>query len=189
MKEILKKIYFKIGHILNFFEVPKEQVRTEKKVLYKIGRVNMHNSYVDDLIPQAVTIGENFVASFNSMIIAHDASLYNHIKKHRVEEIVIGDNVFLGAGAIILPGVTVGDGAIIGAGSIVTKDIKPFTVVAGNPAKYMCTVDEYIKKCESRNVLFYTPDSFQKYYTNSLSQTEINEFQEKYVNSKKNNTN
>ena len=185
MKKILKRIYFKIGYVLNFFETQKESDKVEKKVLYKIGKVNMHNSYVDDLIPQAVSIGENFVASFNSMIIAHDASLFNHTKKHRIEEVVIGDNVFLGAGAIILPGVTVGDGAIIGAGSIVTKDIKPFTVVAGNPAKYMCTVDEYIKKCESKDVLFDTPDSFQKYYTNSLSQIEINEFQEKYVNSKK----
>lgn len=185
MKKIIKKIYLKIGHIFNFFEVQEKPEKPEKKVLYKIGKVNMHNSYVDDLIPQAVTIGENFVASFNSMIIAHDGSLYNHIKKHRVEEIVIGDNVFLGAGAIILPGVTVGDGAIIGAGSIVTKDIQPYTVVAGNPAKYMCSVDEYIKKCELRNVLFETPESFQKYYTNSLSQIEINEFQEKYVNTKK----
>ncbi len=184
MKKIIKKIYFKIGHIFNFFEVQEIPVKTERKVLYKIGKVNMHNAYVDDLIPQAVTIGENFVASFNSMIIAHDASLYNHIKKHRIEEILIGDNVFLGAGAIILPGVTVGNGAIIGAGSIVTKDIQPYTVVAGNPAKFMCTVDDYVKKCESRDVLFETPKSFEKYYTNSLSQFEINEFQEKYLNKK-----
>lgn len=54
----------------------------------------MHSSYIDNLIPQAVTIGENFISSLNSMIIAHDASLYNHIKKRRVEEVIIGDNVF-----------------------------------------------------------------------------------------------
>jgi acetyltransferase-like isoleucine patch superfamily enzyme len=185
IKKILKKIYFKIGHYLNLIEVQEKPVKIEKKVLYKIGKVNMHNAYVDDLIPQAVTIGENFVASLNSMIIAHDASLYNHIKKHRVEKIIIGDNVFLGAGAIILPGVTVGDGAIIGAGSIVTKDIQPYTVVAGNPAKYMCTVNEYVKKCEERNVLFDTPKSFKKYYENSLSQVEIHEFQEKYLTQNK----
>ncbi|HAT77317.1 MAG TPA: hypothetical protein DCS17_01840 [Flavobacterium sp.] len=184
IKKILKTIYFKIGYFLNLIEVNKNPIKIEKKILYKIGKVNMHNAYVDDLIPQAVTIGENFVASFNSMIIAHDASLYNHVGKHRIEEITIGDNVFLGAGAIILPGVNVGDGAIIGAGSIVTKDIDPYTVVAGNPAKFMCTVDEYVKKCEYRNVLFETPKSFEKYYTNSLSQIEINEFQEKYLNQK-----
>jgi len=185
IKNILKKIYFKIGYYLNLIEVNKNPIKTEKKVLYKIGKVNMHNAYVDDLIPQAVTIGENFVASFNSMIIAHDASLYNHIGKHRIEEIIIGDNVFLGAGAIILPGVKVGDGAIIGAGSIVTKDIQPYTVVAGNPAKYMCTVEEYVQKCKEKNVLFDTPKSFEKYYENSLSQVEIDEFQEKYINQNK----
>ncbi|GAA3779621.1 acyltransferase [Flavobacterium ginsengiterrae] len=179
MKNILKKAYIKLGIMLGFIESRSKS--DEKKVKYKIGNVNMHNSLVDDLIPQAVTIGENFISSANSMIIAHDASLYNHIKKHRVEKIVIGDNVFLGAGAIILPGVNVGDGAIIGAGSIVTKNIEANTVVAGNPAKYICTVDEYIKKCEKRDVLFDTPDSFQKYYLNTLSQAEVDEFQEKYL--------
>jgi acetyltransferase-like isoleucine patch superfamily enzyme len=183
MKKILKKIYFKIGILLGLIEKPKKSssATNQKKVLYKIGKVNMHNSYVDDLIPQAVTIGENFVSSFNSMIIAHDASLFNHIKKHRVEKIIIGDNVFLGAAAIVLPGVTIGDGAIIGAGAIVTKNVAPYTVVAGNPAKYICTVAEYIKKCETRNVLFDTPDCFQNYYSNSLSQADIDEFQRKYL--------
>lgn len=47
----------------------------------------------------------------------------------------IGNDVLIGAQAIILKGVTIGDGAIIGAGSVVTKDVPPFTVVAGNPAK------------------------------------------------------
>lgn len=181
MKKFIKYIYVKIGLIFGLIEIPKNQ-NSSKKVLYKIGKVNMHNSYIDDLIPQAITIGENFVSSLNSMIIAHDASLYNHIKKHRIEKIVIGDNVFLGAGAIILPGVTVGDGAIIGAGAIVTKDVAAFTVVAGNPAKFMCNVTDYILKCESKKVLFDTPDCFQNYYTNSLSQLDIDEFQQKYLN-------
>nr|WP_315223141.1 acyltransferase [uncultured Flavobacterium sp.] len=184
MRSLLKRVYIKLGVWFGFIEIPRK-IENKKNVRYKIGKVNMHNSLVDDLIPQAVTIGENFISSANSMIIAHDASLYNHIKKHRVEKIVIGDNVFLGAGAIILPGVNVGDGAIIGAGSVVTKNIDAYTVVAGNPAKFMCTVDEYIRKCEIRNVLFDTPDSFQNYYNNTLSQSEIDEFQEKYLKQKR----
>lgn len=47
----------------------------------------------------------------------------------------IGDDVWIGAGAIILPGVTVGDGAIIGAGAVVTRDVAPGITVAGNPAR------------------------------------------------------
>lgn len=48
---------------------------------------------------------------------------------------VIGDDVWIGHQAIILPAVTIGAGAIIGAGSVVTKDVPPYTIVAGNPAK------------------------------------------------------
>ncbi|KAL3159384.1 hypothetical protein ABBQ38_009815 [Trebouxia sp. C0009 RCD-2024] len=49
--------------------------------------------------------------------------------------ITIGNDVWVAGGAIILPGVTVGDGCTIGAGSVVTRDVEPYTVVAGNPAK------------------------------------------------------
>lgn len=49
--------------------------------------------------------------------------------------IVIEDDVWLGAGTFVLPGVTIGRGAVIGAGSVVTRDIPPMTVAAGNPAR------------------------------------------------------
>ena len=48
---------------------------------------------------------------------------------------VIGNDVWIGHGALILPGVTVGDGAIIGAGAVVTANVAPYTIVAGNPAR------------------------------------------------------
>ncbi len=48
---------------------------------------------------------------------------------------VVGNDVWIGQNAIILPGVHIGDGAIIGLNSVVTKDIEPYTIVAGNPAK------------------------------------------------------
>jgi maltose O-acetyltransferase len=186
-KKILKKIYFKTGHMLGFIEENKPIPKAHRNVLYTIGKVNMHSTHVDELIPQAVTIGENFVSSINSVILAHDASLYNHIGKHRIEEVVIGDNVFLGAGVIVLPGVKIGHGAIIGAGAVVTKNVDPYTIVVGNPARFLCTVDEYILKCQKRGVLFDTPASFEKYYDNDLSAEEIEEFQEKYLKLKKEN--
>ena len=64
---------------------------------------------------------------------------------------------FLGANSIILPGVVVGDDVIIGSGSVVTKDIASNSVVAGNPARVVSTISEYIDKCEQRKIL-YTPD-------------------------------
>jgi len=48
---------------------------------------------------------------------------------------VIGNDVWVGAAALVLKGVIVGDGAVIGAGSVVTKDIPPYAIVAGNPAQ------------------------------------------------------
>ena len=52
-----------------------------------------------------------------------------------VKPIIISDDVWIGAGSIILPGVTIGEGAIIAAGSVVTKNVAPFTVMGGAPAK------------------------------------------------------
>lgn len=49
--------------------------------------------------------------------------------------IIIGDDVWIGSRVIILPGVHVGNGAVIGAGSVVTKNVEPYSIVAGNPAK------------------------------------------------------
>lgn len=49
--------------------------------------------------------------------------------------ITIGDNVWIGGGAIVLPGVTIGDNSVVGAGSVVTKSIPAYSVAAGNPCK------------------------------------------------------
>lgn len=54
--------------------------------------------------------------------------------------VVIEEDVWLGTGAIILPGVTIGKGAIVGAGAVVIKDVPPLTVVVGNPARILKTL-------------------------------------------------
>lgn len=51
------------------------------------------------------------------------------------QPVVIGRDVWVGASVIILPGLTIGDGAVVAAGSVVTRDVEPFTIVGGNPAK------------------------------------------------------
>ncbi len=50
-------------------------------------------------------------------------------------DVIVGDRVWIAYRAIILPGVTIGEGAVVGAGSVVTKDVEPYTIVAGNPAR------------------------------------------------------
>ena len=54
--------------------------------------------------------------------------------------IVIGDNVWLGSGAIVLPGVTIGDNTVVGAGAVVTRDLPANVVAAGNPARVVKTI-------------------------------------------------
>ncbi|MFD2178340.1 DapH/DapD/GlmU-related protein [Veronia pacifica] len=63
-----------------------------------------------------------------------DPEIFNWRKENAV---AIGHDVWIGHGVVITAGVTIGDGAIIGAGSIVTKDVAPYTVVVGNPAKLL----------------------------------------------------
>lgn len=60
--------------------------------------------------------------------------------------ITIGDYVYIGTNALIMPGVTIGDNVLVAAGSVVTKSIPAGSVVAGNPARILCTVDEYYER-------------------------------------------
>ena len=179
LRNYLRKIYRKIFSIEN-----KTVIDVNNVPKYTIGNVKHHNTQIDGLIPQMVVIGDDFISAPGSIILAHDASLYNHVRKHRVEKTIIGNKVFLGANAIVLAGVSVGDGAIIGAGAIVTKDVDPYTVVAGNPAKFICKVDDYIKKCEEGKVLFDTPKNFEKIFEGSkYSIEDRNIFQDYYLKS------
>lgn len=66
-----------------------------------------------------------------------------------VKPVTFGNNIFVGFNVIIPEGVTIGDNVIIGAGSVVTKSIPSNEVWAGNPAHYICKIDEYISKRES----------------------------------------
>ena len=55
--------------------------------------------------------------------------------------ITVGDNVWIGAGVQVLPGVSIGHNSVVGAGSVVTRDVPPYTVVAGNPARPIRTIE------------------------------------------------
>lgn len=61
-------------------------------------------------------------------------------------KVVVCDYAYIGSHSIILPGVTIGEGALVAAGSVVTKSVAPGIVVGGNPAKEICSVNEFIEK-------------------------------------------
>ena len=66
-------------------------------------------------------------------------------------KVTIGDYVYIGNNSLIMPGVTIGDNVLIAAGSIVTKSIPSNVIVAGNPAKYVCSIEEYVEKNKKYN--------------------------------------
>jgi len=67
-------------------------------------------------------------------------------------KIVIGNYVYIGTNSLIMPGVTIGDNALVAAGSVVTKSVPARTVVGGNPARYICSIEEY----KERNLKYNT---------------------------------
>lgn len=66
-------------------------------------------------------------------------------------KVVIGDYVCIGTNALILPGVTIGDHVLVAAGTVVTKSIPSGVVVAGNPAKIICTIDDFYARNKKYN--------------------------------------
>lgn len=85
-----------------------------------------------------VTIGENTLIGPNVQIYTATHPLNPRARlegKEFARPVKIGSNVWIGGGAIILPGITIGDNAVIGAGSVVTRDVPPLTVAVGNPAR------------------------------------------------------
>lgn len=97
-----------------------------------------------------ITIGDNVTLAPRVHILAHDASTYVFFGKTRAANVTIGNNVFVGASSIILPGVHIGNRVIIGAGSIVKHDIPDNSVAVGNPAKVVCSVDDYLVKEQAK---------------------------------------
>lgn len=85
---------------------------------------------IDGVNPHLVEVGEH------SVVGAH-AALLTHCPIRGARRVVISDYVWIGYGALILPGVTIGPYCVIGAGSVVTNDIPANSIAAGNPARVL----------------------------------------------------
>lgn len=109
----------------------------------------------------SITLGNNCMLAVDVMI--HDSDwhgLYNRLRPfHCTQAVSLGNNVWVGARAMILKGVTIGDNAVIGAGSVVTKDVDPNTVVAGNPAKLVKNLNPK-RRMLTREFLFQKGDQY-----------------------------
>ncbi len=93
-----------------------------------------------------VVIGDDVTLAPGVRILAHDASTKRHLGYTRIGKVRIGNRVFIGAGSIILPGVAIGDNVIVGAGGIVSRNLEANHVFAGNPAKKICSLENFLAR-------------------------------------------
>ena len=101
---------------------------------------------IDANFPWLIEIGDNVVLSPWVYILSHDSAYKRLTGYMRIGKVKIEDEVFIGAKATILPGVTVGRGSIVGTNCVVTKDVPPYSIVIGIPGRVISSIDEGMKK-------------------------------------------
>lgn len=116
----------------------------------------IYRSVSIDSEPYLVKIGNHVRINSGTHLITHDGATWVIRGYKKIFEdvdlmntIVIGDNVSIGTNALIMPGVTIGNNSIVGAGAVVTHNIPEKSIVAGVPARIICTLDEYFEKHSS----------------------------------------
>ena len=97
-----------------------------------------------------IEIGDNVTMAPRVHILCHDASTKPFLNYTKIGRVSIGNNVFIGAGSVVLPGIEIGNNVIIGANSTITHDIPDNSVVVGSPAKVISTLDKYLEKERNR---------------------------------------
>lgn len=109
-----------------------------------------------------ISLGNDVTIAPNVIILAHDASTKRALGYTKIGKTIIGNNVFIGANTVVLPGVNIGNDVIIGAGSVVSKNIPNNSVVVGNPVRVIKSYDKYM---EEQNNLFNLFPKFDSSYT------------------------
>ena len=97
---------------------------------------------LDVMFPEKISVGKNTVIGYNTTILAHEYL----INEYRLGEVIIGNEVMIGANSTLLPGIEIGDGAIVSARTLVHKDVPAGSFVGGNPMKVIYTAEEMDKR-------------------------------------------
>lgn len=164
---LIKRIYTKLFPL-------KAAIKSGMQVGEGVSLVSpLHTNFGSE--PYLITLGNHVRISSSVMFTTHDGGTwaFRHEEKYRgivkFGRISVGDYTFIGARAVILPGVNIGHHCVIGACSLVTKDVPNGTVVGGIPAKVICTIEQYAEKCKSN-----MPDGW-------LEDTETQDIKEKLL--------
>lgn len=163
---LLLKLKCKIGgvfginekHITRKFFVKKGITIGENCCIYS--NISTPESYL-------IRVGNNVTISNDVQFLTHDNSI-DRLCQEKCDifgEITIGNNCFIGARTVILPGVTLGNRTVVGAGSVVTKSFPDGVIVAGNPARQVGTVDAFLKKYSD---IAFAPEDYAKGIQNAV---------------------
>lgn len=147
----MKSIIRKLRNHIQGTDPAQAQMEYLKQHGLRIGK-NFHcfSPYAfDGNWPWLISVGDDVQISTDVKILAHDASP-NIVQAHtKVGLVTIGNNVFIGAGTTVLCNTRIGSNVIIGAGSVVTGNIPDNCVAAGNPARVICSIEEFRRKHEA----------------------------------------
>lgn len=148
LKRLLKKIWRRVFHSARPESTdPFKELEARGLKIAGSSKKRMHSpGGIDRMFPWLIEIGENCGFSTNVVILTHDASTGFSNGYTKIGRVRIGNGVFVGYGTTILCGVTIGDNVIIGANSLVSGDVPSNCVYAGNPARFICTFEEYREK-------------------------------------------
>lgn len=136
--------------------------------------------------PYLVSVGENCLFSAGVHFITHDGGVkvlsdlgyFGGDRMDIIAPVFVGNNVYIGTGAYIMPGVTIGNNVIIGAGSIVTHDVPDNSVAVGVPCRVIKTIDEYYDGAVKRGRLYPTAKMLhnekKEYFQDLRNKSKIN---------------
>lgn len=154
------------GRIIKFFRsrlVPLSVQAKEAGV--NIGKNCICGSHFWSSEPYLISIGDDVQITTGVKIFTHGGSHVCRLYEKNFDcfgKVVIGNNVYLGTNVLIMPGVIIGDNVLVGAGSVVTKSVPSNSIVAGNPAKIIGNIEDYVLKMHEKNCACADLNSIQK---------------------------
>jgi len=108
------------------------------------------STWIDADHAYLISIGDHCGFGEGCMLLAHDAQMDEFLDAARIGRVLIHESCHIGARTVVLPGVEIGPRTIVGSNSVVSRSLPPDTVCAGNPARVICTLEEYLGKHRER---------------------------------------